>query len=115
MTTDWLHPALRFAQYVVLLGLFGIVAFRVFRLRQVVPETSMTSFRAIAIAAMAAPVLSLAVMLVSVAAMMGQPIQDLELATVQAMVLMTGTGRAFLARMVPVISTMAWTVASSRP
>lgn len=100
MTADWLHPALRFAQYVVLLGLFGIVAFRVFRLRQVVPETSMTSFRAIAIAAMAAPVLSLAVMLVSVAAMMGQPIQDLELSTVQSMVLMTDMGRAFLARIV---------------
>ncbi|MGQ2943120.1 MAG: copper homeostasis membrane protein CopD [Blastomonas fulva] len=100
MTADWLHPALRFAQYVVLLGLFGIVAFRVFRLRQVVPETSMTSFRTIAIAAMAAPVLSLAVMLVSVAAMMGQPIQDLKLATVQAMVMMTDTGTAFLARMV---------------
>lgn len=100
MTADWLHPALRFAQYVVLLGLFGIVAFRVFRLRQVVAETSMTSFRAIAVTAIAAPVLSLAVMLVSVAAMMGQPIQDLELATVQAMVLMTDTGRAFLARMV---------------
>ncbi len=100
MTADWLHPALRFAQYVVLLGLFGIVAFRVFRLRQVVPETSMTSFRTIAIAAMAAPVLSLAVMLVSVAAMMGQPIQDLKLAAVQAMVMMTDTGTAFLARMV---------------
>ncbi|AOF98693.1 copper resistance D family protein (plasmid) [Blastomonas sp. RAC04] len=100
MNVDWLHPALRFAQYVVLLGLFGMVAIRVVRLRQVVPETSMTSFRAIAVAAMAAPVLSLAVMLVGVAAMMGQPIQDLELATVQAMVLMTDTGRAFLARMV---------------
>ncbi|WP_372733060.1 CopD family protein [Novosphingobium sp.] len=100
MTADWLHPALRFAQYVVLLGLFGIVAFRVVRLRRVVPDTSMTSFRAIAVAAMMAPILSLAVMLASVAAMMGQPIQDLELATVQAMVLMTDTGTAFLARMV---------------
>lgn len=100
MTVDWLHPALRFAQYVVLLGLFGMVAFRVVRLRRVVPDTSMTSFRAIAAAAMAALVLSLAVMLVSFAAMMGQPLQDLELATVQSMVLMTDTGRAFLARIV---------------
>lgn len=100
MTADWLHPALRFAQYAVLLGVFGIVAFRVFRLRRVVPDTSMTSFRAIAVAAMAAPILSLAVMLVSVAAMMGQPLKDLELATVQDMVLMTDTGRAFLVRTV---------------
>lgn len=107
MTADWLHPAMRFAQYVVLLGLFGMVAFRVVRLRRVVPDTSMTSFRAIAVAAMAAPVLSLAVMLVSVAAMMGQPIQDIELASVQSMVLMTDTGRAFLARMVLLVLGLA--------
>lgn len=98
MPTDWLHPVLRFAQYAVLLGLFGATAFYTLRLRQLVQDTRTMGPQAIAIAAMAAPGISVAVMLVGIAAMMGQPLQDLELATVNSMVFATQPGWAFLVR-----------------
>ncbi|GGB62060.1 copper homeostasis membrane protein CopD [Blastomonas aquatica] len=98
MPTDWLHPALRFAQYAALLGLFGATAFHAYRLRELVGNTSTMRLRPIAIAAMAAPVISLAVMLVGIAAMMGQPLSELELETIKSMVFSTQPGWAFLVR-----------------
>ncbi|WP_017671944.1 copper homeostasis membrane protein CopD [Blastomonas sp. AAP53] len=98
MPADWLHPALRFAQYAALLGLFGATAFHALRLRPLVGDTGTMRLRPIAIAAVAAPVISLAAMLVGIAAMMGQPLHDLDLATIQSLVLATQPGWAFLVR-----------------
>lgn len=107
MPPYWLHPALRFAQYAVLLSLFGTVAFHAFNLRRLVSDPSFVCFRVVFTAAIAAPVISLAVMLVGIAAMMGQPLQDLEWTTVHSMVAMTDIGWAFLVRMSLLMSGMA--------
>ncbi len=95
----WLaEPALRFAQYVLLLGLFGWTAFRVIGLGAL---SWLGPARPGAIglaAAIAAPVASTALMLFSIAAMMGQPVSALDWPMVEAMILGTGLGTAFLVR-----------------
>jgi len=97
---DWLYPLLRFAHYALLLGLFGITAFRNIGLRQTMKlEPVRHDNGALTIAAVMAPVLTIVLMLVSIAAMMAQPALQLEWATIEAMVMSTSIGWAFLVRL----------------
>lgn len=98
MTADWLFPALRFAQYAVLLGLFGSLAFRMVGLQGLTPFLRPATGRVTMLAALAAPCITVAVMLVGIARMMGQALGDLDGATITAMVMTTDMGTAFLAR-----------------
>jgi copper resistance protein D len=97
---DWLNPALRFSHYALLLGLFGLTTFRVIGLRSFAMTGVLSNMRLIKAAAVAAPFLSLALMLVSIAAMMDQPVSQLDWATVKAMLVETSLGWAFIARVV---------------
>ncbi len=102
----WLEPTLRFLQYSLLLGLFGWAAFRVIGLRAAgwLPAKS----GAIAnIAATLAPAVSAGLMLLSIAAMMGQPLAALEWSMIEAMALGTGMGWAFLVRTAFLIAAVA--------
>mgnify|MGYP002776996573 FL=1 len=95
---DWLEPALRFVQYVLLLGLFGWSAFRVVGLRAAtwVPEGSGRTTAILAAAL--APVVSTMLMLAAISAMMGQPLAALDASMIQAMTLSTDMGWAFMVR-----------------
>lgn len=97
MPTDWLHPALRFAQYAVLLGLFGSLTFRLLGLRSLAAPWLATGPVAL-IAAVVAPLITVAVMLVAIADMMGQALWDLDWTTIASLVTTTDMGTAFLAR-----------------
>lgn len=109
---DWFTPLPRFAHYALLLGLFGITAFRLIGLRRFndLPDLR----RPLLIAALAAPVATVGLMLASIAAMMGQPILSLEWATIDAMLFATDMGWAFLARLALLVAALA-AVLSSRP
>lgn len=97
---DWLYPLLRFAHYGLLLGLFGITAFRRIGLRETLASQSMRKDNgALAIAALAAPALTIALMLLAISAMMAQPVWQLEWTTIEAMVLSTSMGWSFLFRL----------------
>lgn len=98
MTDDWLFPALRFAQYAVMLGLFGSLAFRMVGLQGLTPFLRPATGRVTMLVALAAPCITVAVMLVGIARMMGQAVGDLDGATITAMVMTTDMGTAFLAR-----------------
>ncbi|KJV04972.1 copper homeostasis membrane protein CopD [Methylocucumis oryzae] len=93
---DWLTMALRFVHYALLLILFGGMAFRLVGLRQV--DTVEISRLLIGIAALAAPVVTVLLMLIGIAVMMGQAVVALDWATVEAMLFTTDMGWAFLAR-----------------
>lgn len=97
MPTDWLHPALRFAQYALLLGLFGSLTFRLLGLRGLAAPPIATG-SATRTAAMVAPFITVAVMLIGIADMMGQALWDLDRTTIASIVLTTDMGAAFLAR-----------------
>lgn len=97
MTADWLFPALRFAQYSVLLGLFGSLTFRLLGLRSLAAPPPATG-PATLIAAVVAPLIVAAVMLVAIADMMGQALWDLDWTTSASLVVTTDMGTAFLAR-----------------
>jgi len=97
---DWLYPLLRFAHYTLLLGLFGITAFRCIGLRETLAQQSKRKNNgALAVAAVVAPVLTITLMLLSIAAMMAQPVWQLEGATIEAMVMSTSIGWSFLFRL----------------
>ena len=105
---DAAYPLLRFAHYGLLLGLFGLTAFRSFGLRSVGGQAeNPTIGLRITMSAMAALVVSIALMLVSIAAMMAQPVSQLEWATIEAMILSTDLGWAFLARVGFLIAAVA--------
>lgn len=113
---DWLHPALRFAHYALLLGLFGLTAFRVTGLRRIAwtsPHLRMP--RGVMAAAFLAPFVSLALLLVGIAAMLGQPVSQLEWITVQAMALDTSHGWAFLARLALLIAAALLVLRTAKP
>lgn len=96
---DPLHLLLRFAHYGLLLGLFGLTAFRSLGLRHMAVGTRIGQGRHAAIAfALLAPFLSAALLLASVAAMMGQDIWSVEWAVVEAMIETTSIGWAFIVR-----------------
>lgn len=97
---DWLHLALRFAHYAVLLGLFGLTAFRLIGLAKIDLDTTAGRIDAAVVAsAMSAPFISTAQMLASIAAMMGQSIWQLEWLTIKALLTETSLGWAFLLRL----------------
>lgn len=96
---DWLLPGLRFVHYILLIGLFGIGVFSALAWRLLglanplaLPRTGL--FAAIGVAAL----VSVALMLASIAMMMGQPMQDLEVTTIGAIIRSTDMGIALLAR-----------------
>lgn len=95
---DWLEPLLRLLQYAALLGLFGWAAFRLTGLRRLDSFLGEGSGRLALPAAVAAPLLSIMLMLTSIAAMMGQPVSVLDWPMVSAMITDTSIGWAFIAR-----------------
>lgn len=97
---DWLEPGLRFLHYALLLGLFGWTAFRLIGLRALDWQQQPENWMAVAISgAVLAPLVSIVLMLTSIAAMMGQPLAALEGPIIEAMVFGTDLGWAFLLRM----------------
>lgn len=102
---DWLHPLLRFAHYALLLGLFGLLAFRELGLGRLAATGSLPELRGIVFAgAIVAPVISAALILVAIAEMMGQQVSALEWATIQVMVASTSLGWAFAVRLALLIA-----------
>jgi putative copper resistance protein D len=96
---DWLEPGLRFLHYALLLGLFGWTAFRLFGLRELEWQQQPENWIAVATsAAVLAPLLSIMLMLTSIAAMMGQSLAAIDRPIVEAMVFGTDIGSAFLLR-----------------
>ena len=93
------EPGLRFAHYGALLCLFGWTAFRLLKLRHLewVPQDEGRA--ALTLVAISAPLLSVALMLVSIAAMMGAPIASLDWPMIEAMIIGTEMGMAFLIRL----------------
>ncbi|MCL6250459.1 copper homeostasis membrane protein CopD [Altererythrobacter sp. KTW20L] len=106
--TDWLHLLLRFLHYVVLIGLFGLIAYRVTGFRKFDVRDASGTIAALAVTgATLAPVLSAALFLVSIGGMMGQSPWKLDAATIEAMVLSTEMGWAFLARLAFLLAALA--------
>jgi copper resistance protein D len=95
---DALGPVLRVAQYALLLGLFGWSAFWLLGLRSVDElKANRTPVFAV-LAALVVPVVSAALMLMSIAAMMGVPVAELDRPIIEAMIFGTGIGFAFIVR-----------------
>jgi copper resistance protein D len=111
---DWLHPGLRFLHYALLLGLFGLTAFRAVGLRKIALRPDAGRGVTAAAGALLAPFVSAALMLVSIAEMMGQPVTMLDRASVEAMVFSTDIGWAFIARVVLLASAALFLVTAPR-
>lgn len=96
----WLHPLLRFAHYALLLGLFGLAAFRAVGLRRLAGVVPIDGPPAglLRVGLLLALTVSAALMWVEVAAMMGQPPQAVELGMFSMMVTSTSIGWAFAVR-----------------
>ncbi len=92
------EPALRFAHYTLLLGLFGWSAFRLVGLRELFSPNDDRVPTLAVLAGAAALLLSGILMLSSIAAMMGQPINALDWRTIEAILLGTDMGSAFMVR-----------------
>lgn len=102
---DGLYPLLRFAQYGLMLGLFGLMTFAMFGLRQSLPaRPNAKAASPLIIAAWLAPVVSTAVMLASIGVMMAQPFWQLEWTTIQAILTGTDLGSAFFVRVAALIA-----------
>lgn len=96
---DAVYALLRFAQYVLLLGLFGITAFRTFGLRQTFGPSGKPAIPlGLTVGVAATLVTSAVLMLVSIAAMMALPAMQVEWGTITAIVSGTDLGWSFLAR-----------------
>lgn len=92
------EPVLRFAHYALLLGMFGWSAFWLLGLKSLDwPQTDRSPGLAM-LAALAAPLISVALMLISIAAMMGTPVFDLDRSMIEAMIFGTDIGYAFIVR-----------------
>ncbi|MXO73502.1 hypothetical protein GRI99_17940 [Altererythrobacter buctensis] len=83
----------------MLMGLFGLLAFRNFGLRKIGLGSSAGRSHALLVAAVIAPLVSLALMLDGIATMMGQSVGMLDWATIEAITMSTSMGWAFIARM----------------
>lgn len=94
----WLEPILRFAHYALLLGLFGWTAFRLIGLRKLIGISQERGGPWLSISAIAAPFISIMLMLVPIAAMMGVPLTALDWPMTEAMIFGTDMGRAFVVR-----------------
>jgi putative copper resistance protein D len=92
------EQVLRFAHYALLLGLFGWTAFRLVGLRGQSWVPHDRDGHTLIIAAFAAPVVSAALMLASIAAMMGVPFTALDWPMAETMIVGTDIGKAFLVR-----------------
>lgn len=102
---DGLYPVLRFAQYGLLLGLFGLSAFAMLGLRQSLPAGPDAKPSAgMIIAAWLAPLVAIMVMLASIGVMMAQPFWQVEWATVQAILTGTDIGTAFFVRLLALVT-----------
>lgn len=95
---DALEPVLRVAQYALLLGLFGWSAFRLLGLRSVDWLKADRAPGFAVVAALAAPMVSAALMLTSIAAMMGVTVAQLDQPMIKAMITGTDMGYAFIVR-----------------
>lgn len=106
------EQGLRLAHYGALLGLFGWTAFRLLKLRHLewVPQDEGRA--ALTLVAVSAPLLSIALMLVSIAAMMGAPIASLDWPMIEAMIIGTEMGMAFLMRLALLIAGLCALLAS---
>lgn len=93
------EQVLRFAHYVLLLGLFGWTAFRLVRLRRLDWVSKDEGKVALIFVAICASLVSFALMLVSIAAMMGAPIASLDWPMIEVMIVGTDMGMAFLIRL----------------
>ncbi|MBU1464606.1 MAG: hypothetical protein KJ551_14020, partial [Alphaproteobacteria bacterium] len=83
----------------MLLGLFGWTAFHLARLRHLEWVSQDEGRPALTLVAICAPLLSIALMLVSIAAMMGAPVASLDWPMTEAMIVGTDMGMAFLIRL----------------
>ena len=92
------EPALRFLHYAALLGLFGCTTYHLIGLRGQTWVLQDRGCNALIVAAFAAPLVSLALMVASIAAMMGVPITALDWPMAEAMVVGTDIGKSFLVR-----------------
>lgn len=92
------EPALRFLHYAALLGLFGWTAFHLIGLRGPGKVPYNSGGNALIVAAITAPLVSTALMLASIAAMMGVPTTALDWPMTEAMIVGTDMGKAFLVR-----------------
>ena len=92
------EPTLRFAQYAILLGLFGWSAFRLIGLSGLAWLGNTRPPGLVLLAAATAPVVSAALMLMSIAAMMGVQAGALDWPMTEAMFLGTDMGSAFIFR-----------------
>ncbi len=111
---DWLEPALRFLHYAALLGLFGWTAFRLIGLRGLDWSPRREISTALLGVAVAAPLLSVALMLASIATMMGVAIPALDWSMVEAMIVATSIGAAFLVRLALLIAGLCVLIACPR-
>lgn len=93
------EQGLRFAHYGALLCLFGWTVFRSLKLRHLEWVSQDEGRAALTLVAISAPLLSVALMLVSIAAMMGAPIASLDWPMIEAMIIGTEMGMAFLIRL----------------
>lgn len=106
---------LRFAHYCVLLGLFGMAAFRATAIaRQAVGGEIAFPARSAAGLAILGLVLSTALMLVSIASMMGQSIVSLERDLVATMIGSTSGGSAYLVRTALLVLTIGALILARR-
>lgn len=96
---------MRLLHYALLLGLFGWIAYRLTGLSRL--NLGNDSQTGVMVAALLAPFASLLLMLVSIAAMMGQSVTQLEWPMVEAMVATTSMGWAFLVRMAALSAALA--------
>jgi copper resistance protein D len=92
------EPVLRVAHYALLLGLFGWSAFWLLGLRSVDGLKADRAPAFAVLAALVAPVVSAALMLISIAAMMGVPVVELDQPMIEAMIMGTEIGFAFIVR-----------------
>lgn len=108
MAEDLVYPLLRCAHYGLLLGLFGLTAFGSFGLRETMSDHGRPILgRGITFSACAAFIVNVALMLVSISAMMAQPVSQLEWVTIEAMISATDLGWAFLARTAFLVAAVA--------
>lgn len=98
MIESLFEPVLRVVQYALLLGLFGWSAFWLLGLRSVDGLKADRAPAFAVLAALVAPVVSAALMLMSIAAMMGVPVAELDRPMIEAMIFGTDIGFAFIVR-----------------
>jgi len=98
VTEDAFGPVLRIAQYALLMGLFGWSAFWVLGLRSADLLRADRAPSLAVLAALVTPVVSAALMLMSIAAMTGVPVVELNRPMIEAIIFGADMGYAFIFR-----------------